>query len=132
MAEADGLNRRRGATDPTVTNECRAARSSSSAGGAIDELGVPFCEGESVVDAVVALPLRCLILYFSIASASRSRIRVAIGDNTEAGFEATDAPPGDRAGKLLVELPEGWAGEYAIGGRFAGMRVGENDAFNVG
>ena len=57
---------------------------------------------------MVALPLRCLSLYFSIASASRSRIRVAIGDSTEAGFDAIElAPPGDSAGKLLVELPEG-------------------------
>ena len=78
----------------------------------LPERTLPFCEGDSVVDAVVALPLRCLSLYFSMASASRSRIRVAIGDNTEAGFEAIDgaiefAPPGDSAGKLLVELPEG-------------------------
>lgn len=90
----------------------------------------PFREGDSAVEFVVALPLRCLSLYFSIASASRSRIRVAIGDNTDAGLETIEL--GDKVGKLLVELPEGWAGEYAIGGRFTGWRDGERDAFRVG
>lgn len=52
--------------------------SSSFTDGPADE---PFCETTSV-DAVPALPLRVLDLYFCIASASRSSIRVAIGEST--------------------------------------------------
>ena len=86
-AEADGRNRRRGATEPTVTNDDSAEISSSSSfGGGAGGVDTDSCWDGLSVDAVVALPLRCRILYFSIASASRSRIRVAIGDRAEAGF----------------------------------------------
>ena len=44
-----------------------------------DETVEPFSEGVSV-EAVAALPLRWRSLYFCISSASRSRMRVAIGD----------------------------------------------------
>jgi len=81
-AEAEGRNRRRGATDPTVTSEFKGLRSSPSGAGPAEEL---FWDCVSV-DAVVALPLRWRNLYFSIASASRSLMRVAIGDKADAGF----------------------------------------------
>ena len=76
----------------------RAKGAGGGAGGGEDAgCGSP-CEGLSV-DAVVPLPLRCRSLYFSIASASRSRIRVAIGDSAEAGFETW-------LGRRVAEL--GW------------------------
>lgn len=82
-AEADGRSsRRRGATDPTVTRDWRDAMSSSP-DFPPDDTAEPFSEGVSV-EAVAALPLRCRSLYFSIASASRSRMRVAMGDSPAA------------------------------------------------
>ena len=110
-AEADGRNRRRGATDPSAVMS-----SLSFGGGAGGGDAESFCDGVSV-DAVVALPLRCRSLYFSIASASRSRMRVAIGDRAEAGFGATwgkrvaelGCEMGDavKPNVLLVELADG-------------------------
>lgn len=109
--------------------------SSSFGGGAGGGDTDSFCEGLSV-DAVVALPLRCRILYFSIASASRSRIRVAIGDRADAGFEAPfgrrvaelGCDIGDAANpKVLVEeLADGWPAECVAEGNGAGRREGED------
>lgn len=78
-AEADGRSIRRGATDPTVTSDCKDAISSSPDFLPLDDTADPFSDGVSV-DVVAALPLRCRSLYFSIASASRSRMRLAMGD----------------------------------------------------
>lgn len=85
-AEAEGRNRRRGATEPTVTSEFNGLISSKGWDGPAEDGFDPFCEWASV-EAVVALPLRCRSLYFSIASASRSLMRVAIGDSADAGLE---------------------------------------------
>lgn len=94
-----------------------------------------FCDGLSV-DAVVALPLLCRNLYFSIASASRSRIRVAIGDRADAGFEllfgSRDAEFGCEMGEganpnvLVEELADGCPAECVAVGRGAGRREGED------
>ena len=77
-ALAEGLNNLLGCTEP-FTNEF--------IGGTTSSRSTPFrypldsvCDGVSV-EVVPALPLRFLFLYFSIASASLSNIRVAIGDN---------------------------------------------------
>lgn len=106
-AEADGRNRRRGATEPTAINGCLR----SSGVGA-----TPLADWLSV-DAVVPLPLRWRSLYFSIASASRSRMRVAIGDKADAGLPdggmRWDCPEGEAVENepLPDELADGWAGE---------------------
>ena len=77
-ALAEGLSNLLGCTEP-FTNEF--------IGGTTSSKSIPFrcpidsvCDGVSV-EVVPALPLRFLNLYFSIASASLSNIRVAIGDS---------------------------------------------------
>ena len=77
-ALAEGLSNLLGCTEP-FTNEF--------IGGTTSSRSTPFrcpidsvCDGASV-EVVPALPLRFLRLYFSIASASLSNIRVAIGDS---------------------------------------------------
>ena len=77
-ALAEGLSNLLGCTEP-FTNEF--------IGGTNSSRSTPFrypiesvCDGASV-EVVPALPLRFLCLYFSIASASLSNIRVAIGDS---------------------------------------------------
>lgn len=60
----------------------RGVISSPFAGGPTFE---PFCDLLSV-EEVPWLPLRFRLKYFSIASASRSRIRFAIGDSADAGL----------------------------------------------
>lgn len=85
------------------------------------------------VDAVPALPLRFLNLYFSIASASRSSIRVAIGDNAfdglvaELGIEYVPVLPAD-------DNPYGCGGfeeplEGRCANRWEGEECGEYDNF---
>ena len=67
--------------------DCTEPFTKASFGGTASSQSAPFrCPTESVcdgasVDVVPALPLRFLRLYFSIASASLSNIRVVIGDN---------------------------------------------------
>lgn len=135
-AEADGRKRRRGATEPIVPIDDSAEISSVSFGGGAGGGDVDsLWEGLSV-DAVVALPLRCRSLYFSIASASRSRIRVAIGDNADAGLELPVgkrvAEPGCETGDvakpnvLLVELADGCPGEWDPEGSGAGRLDGDD------
>jgi hypothetical protein len=83
-ADAEGRSKRRGATDPFTNDRI----SSLVVAEPTDE---PFCDGAVSADVVLevpALPLRFLNLYFSIASASRSSIRVAMGDNTLEGLRA--------------------------------------------
>ena len=77
-ALAEGLSNLLGCTDPFT---------SEFIGGTTSSRSTPFrcpidsvCDGVSV-EVVPALPLRFLRLYFSIASASLSNIRVAIGDS---------------------------------------------------
>ena len=103
------------------------------AGGGEDAESPP-CEGPSV-DAVVALPLRWRSLKLSIAAASRSRIRVAMGDNAEAGFEGLGrrvAELGWETGEevnpnvLLEEPADGWPGECDPEGNGAGRRDGDD------
>lgn len=67
--------------------DCTEAFTSEFIGGTTSSRSTPFncptdsvCDGASV-EVVPALPLRFLRLYFSIASASLSNIRVAIGDS---------------------------------------------------
>lgn len=62
----------------------------------------PFTELVSPED-VPALPLRFRFLNFAIASASRSRMRVAMGERTDAGLK------GDTVDTLLEDPEvEGW------------------------
>ncbi len=106
------------------------------AGGDTDS----FCEGLSV-EVVVALPLRCRSLYFSIASASRSRMRVATGDRADAGFGAGcgrrvaelgwEMGDAEKPNVLLVELAEGWPGECDPEGKGAGRLDGEDQNLDV-
>jgi hypothetical protein len=92
----------------------------------------PFCERMSV-DVVPALPLRFLILYFSIASASRSNIRVAIGDNAldglaaECGIEYVLALPTADNPYGCEEFEEPPMGRWAS--RWDGEVCGEFDSF---
>jgi hypothetical protein len=66
----EGRNRRRGVLDPLEVNSA--------------EISSPFAEGPTLEKfdpfSVPELPLRFRLRYFSIASASRSRMRVAIAD----------------------------------------------------
>lgn len=69
--------------EPLSGGEINEAMSSPLADGPAEEKFEPFCDFASVEE--VWLPLRFLLMYFSIASASRSRIRVAMGDSEKVG-----------------------------------------------
>jgi hypothetical protein len=77
--------------------------SSPLAEGPADEKVDPVCDFVSVE----ALPLRFRLMYFSIASASRSRIRVAIGDRAAAGLcKGATGGPGEETENVPVLLAE--------------------------
>jgi hypothetical protein len=78
-AENEGLRLLRGVVDPVMATEASAVISSPFADGPAEVKLIPFCDLLSV-DDVPPLPLRFLLIYFSISSASRSRIRFTIGD----------------------------------------------------
>jgi hypothetical protein len=60
------------------------------------------------VDEVPWLPLRLRLRYFSMASASRSRMRFAIGDKADAGLlGAASVEPSDEMGNEALLLAEG-------------------------
>jgi len=80
-ADAEGRNFR-GVTDPLIS----AVISSPLEEGPADAKYEPFWDLLSV-EAVPWLPLRFRFRYFSIASASLSRMRFATGDNAETGFD---------------------------------------------
>jgi hypothetical protein len=91
-----------------MDKEANAVISSPFAEGPAEVKLFPFCDLLSV-DAVPALPLRFLLMYFSISSASRSRMRFTIGDSelgcTRGGLSVSPCEgPGE--GKVPVLLAE--------------------------
>ena len=81
-ADTEGRKFFRGVLVPLTGRDVSDDISSPLADGPADEKVDPFCDFVSVD----ALPLRFRRMYFSIASASRSSIRVAIGDSAAAGL----------------------------------------------
>jgi hypothetical protein len=81
-ADNDGRKIFRGVLVPLAWFDESDVMSSTLAEGPTDEKVDPVCDFVSVE----ALPLRFRLIYFSIASASRSSIRVAIGDSAAAGL----------------------------------------------
>ena len=103
-ADNEGRNTFRGVLVPLARFDESDDISSPLADGPADEKVDPFCD----LVSVDALPLRFRLIYFSMASASRSRIRVAIGDRAAAGLGMTGASggPGEDAEKVPVLLVE--------------------------
>jgi hypothetical protein len=106
-ADDEGRRRRRGVTDPRTPG--KEAMLSPFADG-LEEIGVlPGCaagEGNStVLTSVDPLPLRFRRRYASIALASCSRTRDAIGDSADAGLEYEKVGVGEEAENVLV-LPD--------------------------
>lgn len=84
-ADHDGRNRLRGDVEPVIANELSAVISSPFADGPADvklDIGTT-CGLALSVEEVSPLPLRLRLLYFSISSASRSRIRSTMGDKND-------------------------------------------------
>lgn len=84
-ADHDGRNRLRGDVEPVIANELSAVISSPFADGPADvklDAGTT-CDLALSVEEVSPLPLRFRLLYFSISSASRSRIRSTMGDKND-------------------------------------------------
>jgi len=79
-AEKEVRSRLRGVVEPLIGGDVNEAMSSPFADGPAEENCDPFCDLASV-DEVPWLPLRFRFIYFSMASASRSRMRVATGDS---------------------------------------------------
>lgn len=103
-ADNEGRNSFRGVVVPLTGMEASDVISSPLAEGPAEEKLEPLADFVSVD----ALPLRFRLKYFSIASASRSRIRVAIGDNAAAGFGngCVWEGPGDDTENVPVLLAE--------------------------
>lgn len=131
-AEREGLKLFRGDVDPMMPMEVNAVISSPFADGPAEVKFIPFCDLLSV-DDVPALPLRFLLMYFSISSASRSRIRFTIGDSELAcvsGGLSVSACEGPGEGKVPVLLAEDmlsdrceWEWVYWLEGDFEGCDV---------
>jgi hypothetical protein len=81
-ADTEGRNCFRGVLAPLTISGVSDVISSPLADGPADEKIDPVCDFVSVD----ALPLRFRRMYFSIASASRSSIRVAIGESVADGL----------------------------------------------
>lgn len=79
-AEKDGRRSLREAIVPVIASEEMLSSSSPLAGDPTEPNVSPACDLLSVED-VPALPLRFRLMYFSISSASRSRIRFTMGDS---------------------------------------------------
>ena len=80
-AEKEGRRRLRGVLEPLAAGDVREEMSSPLEEGPADEKFDPFWDLLSVDE----LPDRLRRIYFSMASASRSRIRVAMGDSEMVG-----------------------------------------------
>ena len=126
-ALAEGLSNLLGRTEPFT---------SEFIGGMTSSRSNPFsrpidsaCDGASV-EVVPALPLRFLSLYFSIASASLSNIRVAIGDSVfcVVGSPVCAERGGEGMEKLLADAEDGlWCWDIdPADGRLAEWAEGED------